>query len=75
MTSVAGFASSHPITDAAIESVMLGWPKAVDLSADARRDYLLSPKRDAVLDEMTRLLGGDESPVGCTWARPPTGQN
>jgi LCP family protein required for cell wall assembly len=40
-----------------VERVVLGWPEYVELPVDPETYYLLVPRRDAVRDEMARLLG------------------
>jgi LCP family protein required for cell wall assembly len=62
------------ITSGDIERVVLGWPEYVDLPVDPLNYYLLIPRRDAVRDEMARLLGGDPLIgwyLGSTDAGPP----
>ncbi|MGH2488337.1 MAG: hypothetical protein ACRDFR_01790, partial [Candidatus Limnocylindria bacterium] len=47
-----------------IDRVVLGWPGYVDLPVDPETYYLLIPERDAVRNEMARILGGEAQLVG-----------
>jgi len=42
-----------------IERVVLGYPDFVDLPVNPEENYLLTPKRDQIRDEMARLFGLD----------------
>ncbi|MGH2463329.1 MAG: LCP family protein, partial [Candidatus Limnocylindria bacterium] len=47
-----------------IDRVVLGWPGYVDLPVDPLNYYLLIPSRDAIRNEMARLLGGEAALAG-----------
>ena len=64
-TQAGDLASLAPlIASGDIERVVLGWPGYVDLPVDPQNFYLLIPLREAVRDEMTRLLGGEAELAG-----------
>jgi polyisoprenyl-teichoic acid--peptidoglycan teichoic acid transferase len=48
------------ITGPDIERLVLSYPEYVDLPDNPNANYLLVPKRDAIRDEMSRILGEDE---------------
>jgi polyisoprenyl-teichoic acid--peptidoglycan teichoic acid transferase len=48
------------VTGPDIERVVLGYPEFVDLPVDPRTNYILTPRRDAIRDEMERLFGQGE---------------
>lgn len=59
-TQAGDLASLAPlVTSDNIERVVLGWPEYVELPVDPLTYYLLIPRRDAIRDEMARLLGTD----------------
>ena len=64
-TQAGDLASLAPlITSGDVERVVLGWPRYVELPVDPETYYLLIPRRDAIRDEMGRLLGGEAALVG-----------
>lgn len=48
------------ITASDIERVVLGHPEFVDLPLQPNVNYILTPRRDAIRDEMARIFGRDE---------------
>lgn len=52
------------ITGPDIERVVLSYPEFVDLPFQPDLNYLLVPRRDAIREEMARIIGGEEQLVG-----------